>query len=483
VSSARLTLDEIRARRSAWTPAQRAAVVRQARAQKRARRRRPLAFARLWHREAPRTSQRETVRAMLAPGVLLGFTLGGNRTGKSESGAMVDVAYALGRDHPDVQEWGRRNLLDLSEIQPGPGNVWVVARTDSDSRRYVRPKVAKYLPEGCVWRNRDGDGEAEVTLPNGGKITFKSVKQGREGMQGDACHMIRFDEEPKDFGVVEECLMRLVDFAGRMLFTMTPLMGWTELLRKYVQKPTADTVIRWLHGEDNPHIRADVLRRMLSKYGPHVQAARARGEITALEGRVWALIREDGHGNPVHVVRSFRVPDSWPRYVGIDWGTSVPTAILLLAYDDRTDTIHVLAEVYRAEMTIPDRARAIRDLETGHPPVDLRWADPEDASTNRTLTLEYDIPLAKARKDIQYGCDVVASRLQLDALGKPHLVIHDCCENLLMEMDGYVFEPGTNKPRKGNDHACDALRYAVVGISRTYGLAPPLPTDGEREAA
>ena len=286
---------------------------------------------------------------------------------------------------------------------------------------------------------------------------------------------IAFDEEPRDLGVVAECEMRLVDKRGRMLFSMTPLYGWTPLLLSRVKSPTPDTAVRWLHGEDNPHIPADELAARLAKYGPHEQAARARGEVTALEGRVYPMF-----SRAVHVVKAFRPPDSWPRYVGIDWGTTVPTAILLAAYDAGTDTIHVIGEVYRAGMTISDRAEAIRELEAGGPEVEIRWADPEDASTNRTLTLEYDIPLAKAFKAVRYGINVVATRLQCDALGRPHLVFHDTVPNTIREFEGYVWSSTKpDEPVKKDDHGVDGCRYLAVGISRTYGLAPPTSAEGE----
>jgi hypothetical protein len=470
-------LEDAHALVASLTDAERAVVEEMARAEALDRMAHPLAYATLWH--SPRTSQREAIRTALDQNHRATFILGGNRSGKSRAKAMWVVAMALGGDHPDVIAWCQRNGLDPARIPPGPDEVWSVALDSNDSRNYVRPTDAEYLPVGTKWRNRDGNGEAEARLPNGGKIVYKSVDQGRDGFQGSKPRAIAFDEEPRDLGVVAECEMRLVDKRGRMLFSMTPLYGWTPLLLSRVQTPTPDTAVRWLHGEDNPHIPADELRARLAKYGPHEQAARARGEITALEGRVFPMFDRS-----VHVVRSFRPPDDWPRYVGIDWGTTVPTAILLAAYDASTDTIHVIDEVYRTEMTIADRARAIREIEAQGPPVDVRWADPEDASTNRTLTLEYDIPLAKAYKAVRYGINVLATRLQPDALGRPHLVFHDRCANTIREIEGYVWSTTRpDEPVKKNDHGVDAGRYLCVGISRVYGLAPPLPTDGEREAA
>lgn len=472
-----LTRAELRRRIALLSPEDRAEVVLQMEAERRDRAARPLAYAKLWHRDAPRTSQRTSVEALLQPEVLFGFLLGGNRSGKSDAGAQIDAAFALGRDHPDVREWARRNHIDVSGIQPGPGRVWTVARTDADSRRYVRPKVAKYLPQGCKWRNRDGDGESEVTLPNGGYICFKSVKQGRDGMQGDAVHVIRFDEEPRDIGVVEECLMRLADFAGRMLFTMTPLYGWTELLRKYVERPAKDTVVRWLHGTDNPHVPRQFLEGLLSKFGKHQQAARQRGEITALEGRVY-----DDFSRHTHVVPAFRPPTEWRRYSAIDFGARNPTAVLWAALDEKTDTLHIYAEHYKADWTMAEHAAAMRKKENGHPEIQIRWADPEGKQQRLDL-VALDIATAPAIKSVDAGINAVCERLRLNrADGRPGLVIHDCCVELLREIEAYVWDE-KNKPRKENDHAMDCLRYLCMGLARLLGRLPQESIDEAEDVA
>ena len=448
------------------------ALIAQAAAHRRAH---PFAHAMLWDRPAPRTSQRRACQRVIAPGVSTAYVLGGNRSGKSQLGAAVCVAYALGRDHPDVVAWGRRNGLDLSGIPTGPGRVFDSALTHGDSRRYVRAKYDELAPQGSRWRAREADNEAELHFPGGGVVIFKAANQGREGYQGDSVRLARFDEEPRDSSVVREATMRLVDQNGRRLHTMTPLYGWTELLRGDVEQPDNRTVVEWLHGTDNPHVPADVLREMLAKYGPHERAARERGEIVALEGRVYA----EWEDRAPWVVPAFRVPDAWPRFVGIDWGTSVPTAMVLGAYDEGTDTLHIIGEEYGAGWTIPERVRRIRRLEAGGPPVQLRFADPEDASTNMTIVAEYDVQLSHATKAVRWGINVVASRIAVDALGRTHLVIHDSCVQVRREMSSYVWA-SAEKPRKIDDHAADALRYLCAGIARQYGLAPgPVSEEGD----
>ena len=106
----------------------------------------------------------------------------------------------------------------------------------------------------------------------------------------------------------------------------------------------------------------------------------------------------------------------------------------------------------------------------------MRWADPEDASTNLTIIRDYDLQVWPAQKAITFGVNAVAARLAPDVEGRPHLVIHDCCVNLLREIAGYVWA-ADGRPLKRDDHAMDALRYGVVGISGVYGLLPGAPAE------
>lgn len=454
-----------------------------------------------------RTSQRGAVLDLLTEGRPYGFLLGGNRSGKSEAGAQVDVAFALGREHPAVVEWCAGNGIPGALVPSGPGMVWAVALDSADSRRYVRPKIAAYLPEGSRWRNREGDGEATVDLPNGGRVVFKQVSQGRDGFQGDAVRRVRFDEEPGDLAVVEEADMRLVDEAGRMWFTMSPLSGWTPLLERHARTPQADTTIRNLDGTHNPHVPAAELERRLARAGA-LAAARRDGTITSLEGLVHPEWRR-----AVHVVPAFRPPAGWPRFAAIDFGYRAPFVHVWAALDTDADTLHVYREHYQAEQTIGQHAAAIWAAEacpvcrpngaigspawwawrvaggeglaqapdaqgpcrgcggTGNaePRPLARLADPEAASDRATLA-ELGIATVPARKDRRPSYEALCDRLAVVG-GVPGLVVHDCCSRTIAEMERlrWATDEVTGKADKqllvrGDDHAWDTLRYLAFGV-------------------
>ena len=436
----------------------------------------PLESAILWDRPKPRTSQR---RALQDLGSLVTLILGGNRSGKSTALSQFIVATALGRKNRSARIWCHMNQIPLTHLPNRPGRVWAVALDSGDSREYVRPNVAKYLPAGCDWRNRDGNGRAEVRIPGGGRILFPSCSEGRDGFQGAHADLIAFDEEPPPNAgeaVVNEGFMRLVsadEHRGRMVFAMTPLRGMTWIYDRWVANTPPDCRVHWIHGPDNPWLDPGNLERMLSQFGPHERAARERGEFTALEGRVYNEFRRD-----LHVIPSFMPPDDWERVAAIDFGTRNPTAILLGAIDPKDDTLHLLDEVYQAEKTTTENAASYRRMIANHPPVSWFVADPADRGARLSLAREHNIQTIPAKKSVRANINAVAERIAVDASGQPHLFIHDKCIHTIKEIEGYVWATTASKhrdlpdkPKKQNDHCMDCLSYLCAQLTRsTFGV-------------
>jgi phage terminase large subunit len=432
----------------------------------------PLAYARLWDQPLPRTSQRRAFQQM---GSLVTIISGGNRSGKSTAAGMYSVATALGRNHPDSKRWCKLNGVCPTTLPDRPGTVWAIALDSGDSREYLRPTVAQFLPVGTKWRNREGYGRSECRLPGGGRIVFLSCDSGRDGFQGASVDLCFFDEEPADQGVVNECLMRLVDKRGRMVFAMTPLRGMTWLYDRWVAQPSEDVRIHSIHGEDNPHLPPGALARLLRQYGPHERAARARGEWTTLEGRVY-----QDWARHLHVIEPHPIPEDWPIYLGMDFGTRAPTAVVVCALDPKRDVLYLVDEHYRAQATLSEHAKAIHALiaKWGQP----EWivCDPEDRGARLALARDHGLANAAAKKgkgSVARGINSIAERLAPDVEGRPGLQVFATCSHFIREIEGYVWdERGTGeardqpKPRQA-DHLLDAMRYLVTKLGTAGGFA------------
>ena len=64
--------------------------------------------------------------------------------------------------------------------------------------------------------------------------------------------------------------------------------------------------------------------------------------------------------------------------------------------------------------------------------------------------------------DVFGGITRVQKRLVLEPDGTPRLTVSPTCRHLIEELGVYEWMDGRDKPRKVHDHACDALRYAVM---------------------
>ena len=122
------------------------------------------------------------------------WVFGGNRSGKTECGAVEVVWLATGK-HP----------FKKNKVTEG----WVVSLSRQVQRDVAQKKVLQYLPSSCIESVVMVSGEKGsaqngvidfilVKSDAGGisRIGFKSCDQGREKFQGASLDYVWFDEEP-----------------------------------------------------------------------------------------------------------------------------------------------------------------------------------------------------------------------------------------------------------------------------------------------
>jgi hypothetical protein len=70
------------------------------------------------------------------------------------------------------------------------------------------------------------------------------------------------------------------------------------------------------------------------------------------------------------------------------------------------------------------------------------------------------------------GIQVVKNRLAVQGDGKPRLMVHVDAANTLADFEQYQWLENRDglrdQPRKTNDHAMDALRYAAMGVDEGW---------------
>ena len=202
-------------------------------------------------------------------------------------------------------------------------------------------------------------------------------------------------------------------------------------------------------------------------------------DFYSFEGKIYELFID----STPHVVDE--LPGSYVRLVaGLDWGWKNPGVITVVGFTSE-DAAYVVGEEYASGVHVapppgahddPDFdswcARAIRWARQG---VEVIYCDPSEP--------EHIATLRRAMKAARVRCKVMAARNAVtpgvDLVGamfastpgpgghpEPSLYIHRACVNTRRELVSYRWADGGDRPVKVDDHACDALRYALYSESK-----------------
>lgn len=396
------------------------------------------------------------------------WVFGGNRTGKTECGA-VEVLYLARGNHPYKKT-------------PKNTSGWVVSLSTQVQRDVAQQKILYYLnPDWIIdivmlsgRKDNPSMGIIDHILiknVNDGvsKIGFKSCDQGREKFQGTSLDYVWFDEEPPH-DIYKECKMRVIDKCGEVFGTMTPLKGLTWVyeeiyLNKNNDKEVWHSHIQW---SDNPFLNEEEIKQITASMSSEELESRRYGRFVGNGGMVYKSFDEN-----VHVIEPFDVPKDWYDTISIDPGLKNPLSAHWYAVDF-DGTVYVIAEHYEADRDIEYHSNALHEISNK-----LNWhrnsngklnALIDSAASQRTLSatksvveLFYDYGIQvnpKVKKDLFSGIQRVKSYLK-DANGNTKLYIFKNCTNLIKEIKGYYW--GDNdRPKKQDDHALDELRYYIM---------------------
>jgi PBSX family phage terminase large subunit len=139
---------------------------------------------------------------------------------------------------------------------------------------------------------------------------------------------------------------RLSMHLGKAILTTTPYAinwFWREVCKRAKEGDRDYDLITWA-SVDNPSFPKEEFERMKRTLPKALFERRYLGLFTRLEGLVYPDFDED-----THVVEPFDVPESWPRFGGLDFGRTNPNAILCIAQDPNTKIFYVYKEFYRNE--------------------------------------------------------------------------------------------------------------------------------------
>jgi phage terminase large subunit-like protein len=176
-------------------------------------------------------------------------------------------------------------------------------------------------------------------------IQLKSYEKGREKWQGETLDFVWFDEEC-DAAIYTEGLTRTNATGGMTLMTFTPLLGMTEVVRRFILEKPAGTHVTKMTIHDAEHYTDEQRAAIIATYPEHERKARTEGIPQLGSGRVFPFEQAQ------IACASFAIPDHWPQIGGLDFGWDHPSAAVRQAWDRDSDTIYVTA-AHRAKAQTP----------------------------------------------------------------------------------------------------------------------------------
>jgi PBSX family phage terminase large subunit len=325
---------------------------------------------------------------------------------------------------------------------------------------------------------------------SGKKLTFKDKKitvlgakdEGAIGaIQGDTYSLVLCDEMTLyPDSIIEMIKSRLSRPYSKLYATMNPKHP-THILKQWIDEAEkGDPNYYSLHFrlEDNPYVDQDYKDMLYKNPSGLFYKRNVLGLWCLAEGAIF-----DFFDRSVHLTN--RPPCADYFIASIDYGTVNPFVCLIIGVytGKHTQTgkqLWVENEYYwNPAKTHRQKTNTefVNDIQQFIEPYGVKqlYIDPSAASFKLELQ-KRGIHCIDAYNDVEDGIFIMT-----DAMAKGTLKVHVDCKNTIREIESYVWDPkkaekGWDEPLKKDDHAMDALRYAIA----THKVAEYKPFSAEK---
>lgn len=396
------------------------------------------------------------------------------------SNAKINVAHGSVRSGKTVGLTFRfmKAVYDCPDSQ-----IWMIGYTletiyDNVIRLIFESEQLKVFAAACVWY----PGKRELVF--GDKIISCLGARDERALgqiQGKSMSLCYCDEMTLfPVSIIQMILTRLSMPHSQLFATMNPMQPSHVLKEKVIdlaEKGDPKYYATHFVIDDNPFLSADYKETLKQTLSGLFYRRYYLGEWCLAEGAIF-----DFFDKKLHVKKD---PPCAAEFwiAGIDYGTSNAFACVLVGVNTGRHTgvgpqLWVEKEYYHDPKKYGRQKRnseLARDLEIFFQGVALRFCciDPSAAPFKSELRA-MGIPWRDADNEVLDGIQTMTNLMH-----EGTLTVCEACTNLIREIEGYVWDPkksalGLDAPLKQNDHAVDALRYAV----RTYAgnrtsLKPP----------
>jgi phage terminase large subunit-like protein len=414
----------------------------------------------------PYGKQREFHNAGSLPNVRERLLKAGNQLGKTFS-AAYETAYHLTGRYPD---WWQGKRYDKPPVGWGASLTSQVTRDTIQRLLIGQPGqwgMNCAIPKdalGEIKRSTHGVADAVESISvkhvTGGhsRITLKSYDQGRERFQGETLDFVWLDEEPPQ-DIYTEALTRTQAVAGVLWLTFTPLLGMSDVVKRYLVEKIPGTHVTSMTIYDAEHYTDEQRAAIIAGYPSHEREARANGVPMLGSGRIFPIDEE--------VVKepTPTIPAHWARICGIDFGWDHPTAMVWLAWDRDSDVFHLYDAVRIKEQPIAVNAAAVKARGDWIP---VAWPHDglqHDKGSGETLAAQYKhhgVNMLKERATFEDGGNGVEAGVMemYDRMITGRLKVAKHLHDWFDEFRLYHRKDG--KIVKLNDDLLSATRYALM---------------------
>ena len=397
--------------------------------------------------------------------------MAGNQLGKTWAGAFEIAMHATGR-YPEW--WQGRRFQHAVRIMVGSESAELTRK--GVQRLLIGPPELREewgtgsVPHDCLKNTSmkqgvpDAISSAIVKHVSGedSVIQFLSYDQGRSKWQADTVAVVWFDEAPP-MPIYTEGLTRTHATGGIVFVTFTPLLGMSEVVKRFIIEKPDNTTVTNMTINDALHYTEEQREAIIASYPEHEREARAKGIPILGSGRVFPIAESAIKVTP------FPIPSHWPRIVGIDFGIDHPTAAAWLAWDRDTDTIYV-TDVYRVkDQSILIHAASIKARGEWMP---VAWPHDglqRDKGSGDQLATQYrnqGLNLLKDRATFEDGSNGVEAGIaeMLSRMQTQRLKVFSHLEDFFEEFRLYHRKDGMVV--KVTDDVLSATRYAMMMLRK-----------------